>query len=188
MRTCAWTSTTWSCAASLSFVALVFGLVGVRDKNVRFAKQIGFPQLLGKDAGHASGLRLIDRAPFGDASAPAVAVLVECGHHFSREALAAAEEAVRRVVAVFLEGRTAPPSPAQTLIEITEAVTIKTDRFEWVREWGNMERVPVKGTLVGRDGDREVRTPHDDTYMVMPSIAEKHRRPGLTAVRFGQRV
>jgi hypothetical protein len=168
--------------------APALGLVGVCDKNVGFAKRLAFPELLIKDAGHAAGLRLIDRAPFGDASNAAVAMLVECGQHFSREALVAAEEAVQRVVSVYVDGRAAPPSPSQTLIEITEAVTIKTDSFEWTRDWGNMEVVPAKGTLVGRDGERDVRTPHEDTYMVMPSMARRHRKPGQTAVRFGRRV
>ncbi|HUR88118.1 MAG TPA: succinylglutamate desuccinylase/aspartoacylase family protein [Ramlibacter sp.] len=173
---------------SMTNAAPALGLVGISAKNVEFAKRVGYPALLVRDAGHASGLRLIDRAPFGDENASPVAMLVECGQHFSREALVGAEEAVRRTLAAFLEGRAEPAATPQTLIEITEAVTIQTDNFEWVRPWGNMEVVPAAGTLVGRDGQREVRTPHDGTYMVMPSISKKHLKRGLTAVRFGRRA
>jgi hypothetical protein len=148
---------------------------------------MGFPALLVRDAGHASGLRLIDRAPFGDPAAPPVAMLVECGEHFSREALVAAEESVRRCVAACVEGRPLTPAAPQSVIEVTQAVTIETPAFEFAQDWPNMCVVPAAGTLVARDGTREVRTPHDDTYMVMPASA-RHRKPGLTAVHFGRRV
>ena len=140
-----------------------------------------------RDAGHAAGLRLIDRHPFGDAAAAPVAMLVECGQHFSPAAFDAADEAVRRTIAVFLDGRSAEPAPPQSVIEVTQAVTIQTEAFEFTREWPNMSLVPESGTLVGRDGAREVRTTYDDTWLVMPASA-RYRRPGLTAVRFGRRV
>ena len=172
---------------SMTAPAPALGLVGLAPKNVAFARKLGFPALLVRDAGHASGLRLIDRAPFGDPAAPPVAMLVECGEHFSREALVAAEESVRRCIAVFAEGRDLAPAAPQSVIEVTQAVTIGSPAFEFTQDWPNMCVVPVAGTLVARDGTREVRTPHDDTYMVMPT-SSRHRKPGLTAVRFGRRV
>jgi len=172
---------------SMTEAAPALGLVGLAWKNVDFAQRVGFPALLVRDAGHAAGLRLIDRKPFSDAGATQVAMLVECGHHFSREALVAAEESVRRVADVYLSGKTVQPAAPQQVVDVTEAVTIQTDKFEFAREWGNMSVVPAAGTLVARDGDREVRTTYDDTYMIMPASA-RHRRPGLTAVRFGRRV
>lgn len=170
---------------SMTSAAPALGLAGLAPKNVQFARQLGFPALLVRDAGHAAGLRLIDRAPFGDPAAPPVAMLVECGEHFSREALAAAQEAVRRTVAVFLQGERLAPAAPQTVIEVTQAVTIETDSFEFVREWPNMAVIAKAGTLVARDGGREIRAPHDGTYMIMPA-ASRHRKPGQTAVRFGR--
>lgn len=172
---------------SMSSPAPALGLVGLAPKNVDFARQVGYPALLVRDAGHAAGLRLIDRFPFGDAAAAPVAMLVECGQHFSRAAFDAADEAVRRTIAVVLEGGPAGPSAPQSLIEITQAVTIETGAFEFVRDWPNMSRVAAAGTLVARDGAREVRTPHDDTWLVMPASA-RYRKPGLTGVRFGRTV
>lgn len=172
---------------SMSGAAPALGLVGLAPKNVDFARQVGYPALLVRDAGHAAGLRLIDRVPFGDAAAAPVAMLVECGQHFSRAAFDAADEAVRRTIGVVLEGGPAGPSAPQSLIEITQAVTIETDAFEFVREWPNMSVVAVAGTVVARDGAREVRTPHDDTWLVMPASA-RYRKPGLTGVRFGRTV
>lgn len=172
---------------SMTSPAPALGLVGLAPKNVDFARRIGFPQLLVRDAGHAAGLRLIDRAPFGDAAAPASAMLVECGEHFSREALDAADEAVRRTIAAFLRGETLEPASPQSVIDVVEAVTIQTGAFEFTQDWPNMAVVEKAGTLVGRDGEREVRTPHDETWLVMPASA-RYRKPGLTAVRFGRRI
>jgi succinylglutamate desuccinylase len=172
---------------SMTSPAPALGLVGLAPKNVAFARRIGFPALLVRDAGHAAGLRLIDRAPFGDPGSAPVAMLVECGQHFSREALVAAEEAVRRCVAACVHGEELAPAAPQSVIEVTQAVTIESTAFEFTQDWPNMCVVPAAGTLVARDGTREVRTPHDDTYMVMPASSQ-HRKPGLTAVRFGRRV
>jgi succinylglutamate desuccinylase len=172
---------------SMTSAAPALGLVGRASKNVRFARQLGGPALLVQDGGHAAGLRLIDRGAFADAAAAPVAMLVECGQHFSRAALDAADDAVQRTLAVFLEGASAPPAPCQRVIEVTEAVTIRSDAFEFACDWPNMAMVPQAGTLIGRDGDREVRTTYDNTWLVMPASA-RYRRPGLTAVRFGREV
>jgi succinylglutamate desuccinylase len=172
---------------SMTEAAPALGLVGLAQKNVAFARRIGFPALLVRDAGHASGLRLIDRAPFGDAAAAPVAMLVECGAHFSRAALDAASEAVRRTVAVCIDGNEEAPAAPQSIVEVTEAVTIRSPGFAFVEHWPNMGVVPRKGTLIARDGDTEVRTPYDDTWLVMPAT-ERFRQPGQTAVRFGRRV
>ena len=172
---------------SMTGAAPALGLVGLAPKNVALARKIGYPGLLIRDAGHAAGLRLIDRHPFGDATASATAMLVECGQHFSRAAFDAARETVARTIAVFLNARPTPPAPPQSVIEVVEAVTIRTEAFEFTQDWPNMAVVGKAGTLIGRDGDREVRAPHDDTYLVMPA-SQRFRKPGLTAVRLGKRM
>ena len=170
---------------SMTSVAPALGLVGLAGKNVEFAKRIGFPALLIRDAGHASGLRLIDRPPFGDAAASPAAMLVECGEHFGAPAFDAAEEVVRRTIAAVLNGQATDPAQPQSVIEVTQAVTIQTAAFAFEREWPNMAIVPKAGTLMARDGESEVRTPYDNTYLVMPA-SHRHIKPGLTAVRFGR--
>ena len=73
----------------------------------------------------------------------------------------------------------------QLVIEVEGPITIETDHFRFARTFEGFEVVPQKGTLIGHDGDREVRTPFDDCVMVMPS-----REPlkGKTAVRLGRIV
>jgi succinylglutamate desuccinylase len=172
---------------SMTSPAPALGLVGRAAKNVEFARRIGYPALLVQDAGHAAGLRLIDRQPFASPNAAPVAMLIECGAHFSRAAFDAAQQVVARMLSVFAQGAQAQPAEAQSVIEVTQAVTIRTGGFEFVRDWPNMACIPDAGTLVGRDGGEEVRTPYANAYMVMPASA-RYRKPGLTAVRFGRKV
>jgi succinylglutamate desuccinylase len=172
---------------SMTSPAPALGLVGRAAKNVKFAQRIGYPALLVQDAGHAAGLRLIDRHPFSAPDTSPVAMLIECGAHFSRAAFDAAAQVVARMLSVFVDGAQAAPADKQSVIEVTQAVTIRTGEFEFVRDWPNMSRVPDAGTLIAHDGSDEVRTPYDDTFLVMPASA-RYRRPGLTAVRFGRKV
>lgn len=172
---------------SMSGEAPALGLVGRAAKNVNFARRIGVPSLLVQDGGHAAGLRLIDRHPFATPGESAVAMLVECGQHFSRAAFDAATEAVDRTVSVLLDGSGTAPAPAQSVIGVTQAVTIQSESFRFTKDWPNMARVPLAGTLVAYDGAVEVRTPYDDAFLIMPASA-RYRRPGLTAVRFGRLV
>jgi succinylglutamate desuccinylase len=172
---------------SMTSPAPALGLVGLAAKNVDFAKRVGFPGLLIRDAGHAAGLRLIDRHPFGDPAASQVAMLIECGEHFSTAAFEAADEVVRRTISVYLEGQTPEAASPQHVIEVTSAITIQTDAFGFVRDWPNMSCVPQAGTLLGRDGELELRTPYDNTWLVMPASL-RYQKPGLTAVRFGRKV
>jgi hypothetical protein len=46
-----------------------------------------------------------------------------------------------------------------------------------------MQVVPVRGTLLAQDGARLVRTPYDDSVLIMPT---RRPRRGETAVRIGR--
>ena len=170
---------------SMSAAAPALGLVGRAKKNVAFARRVGFPSLLVQDAGHAAGLRLIDRHPFASPANLPVAMLVECGMHFSRAAFDAATQVVDRTISTFLDGLQVAPASAQSVIEVTEAVTIASESFQFSRDWPNMARVPLAGTVVAHDRGAEIRTPYHDAFLIMPASA-RYRRPGLTAVRFGR--
>ena len=75
--------------------------------------------------------------------------------------------------------------PRQRVIQVTEAVTITGDKFEFVRDFRGLEVLSPKGTLIGRDNGREVRTPYDDCVLIMPS---RRLAKGQTAVRLGRYV
>lgn len=168
-------------------------LAGIRAKGRALAEGIGAPRHVVMDAGHAAGKRIRDYAQFDDPARDNASVLVECGYHFYAEAADIAIQTSLRflrhfdaVAPAFLEAHLDPaPVEDQLVIEVEGPVTIETDHFRFDRTFEGFEVVPQKGTLIGHDGDREVRTPFDNCVMVMPS-----REPlkGKTAVRLGRIV
>jgi hypothetical protein len=75
--------------------------------------------------------------------------------------------------------------PRQRTIKVTEAITITGNNFEFVRDFRGLEVLTPKGTLIGRDNGREVRTPYDDCVLIMPS---RRLAKGQTAVRLGRYI
>lgn len=71
------------------------------------------------------------------------------------------------------------------MIEVTEAVTITGQRFDFTEDYRGLEVLPEKGTLIGRDDGKEVRTPYDNCVLIMPS---RRLVRGQTAVRLGRFV
>jgi predicted deacylase len=166
-------------------------LAGLLDKSVELARRVGAPATIVRDAGHASGRRMRDYGGFGDAGSPKTALLIECGQHWAQRAVDVAIETAFRLLATLgmidtataaRYGASDSPLP-QRVIHVTDAVTISSDRFEFVRDFKGMEVLPQAGTLLGRDGSREVRTPYDDCVLIMPSPRLSR---GQTAVRLGR--
>ena len=110
----------------------------------------------------------------------------------SSSALVAREVALRFlarfevVSAEFVDSRieSAPP-PTQHVIEVTGPYTIETDEFRFAESYVGMEVIGEAGTVIGWDGDREVRTPHENAVLIMPS---RRKRKGESAVRFGRQI
>ncbi len=168
-------------------------MAGPLDKGRRFAVEVGAPAHVVCDAGHAAGRRMRDYAAFGDPGSARNALLAECGQHWSRETGRVAVEVALRFLACtgavareWVDERLPQaPLPPQRVIEVSGPVTIETDRFRFAEDYRGMEVIPEQGTVIGRDGDREVRTPYPDCVLVMPS---RRLRRGESAVRFGRYV
>jgi len=170
-------------------------LAGVLPKSVQLARQVGIPELIMCDPGHAAGPRMRDYGGFSDPASPKAALLIECGQHWERRAAEVATDVTLRfLIAVgaatpddlaALGGPDFDAHPRQRVIEVTEAVTISGDRFEFVDDFRGLEVLPKKGSLIGHDGTREVRTPYDDCILIMPS---RRLVKGQTAVRLGRFV
>jgi hypothetical protein len=77
------------------------------------------------------------------------------------------------------------PPPPQKLIEVTDAVTIRSERFHFAVDYKGLEVIPKRGTEIARDGEEPVRTPYDDCILIMPS---RRLVKGQTAVRLGRYV
>jgi predicted deacylase len=170
-------------------------LAGVLDRSTALARRVGIPELIVCDKGHAAGPRMRDYGSFGDRAAAETALLIEAGQHWRGDTADVATDVMLRFLvavgtlseedAAAIAGEHFAARPAQRVIEVTEAVTITSDGFEFAGDFRGLEVLPAQDTLIGRDGVREVRTPYDDCVLIMPS---RRLLKGQTAVRLGRFV
>ena len=178
---------------SMQYATAPLMLAGLLERSRELAKRIGIPELIMCDAGHAAGPRMRDYGGFGDPGSAKTALLIECGQHWEhRSAEVATDVMLRFLIAAgsvqaedvaALGGPDFDAHPRQRVIEVTEAVTITGDRFDFSGDYRGLEMLGEKGSLIGRDGEREVRTPYDNCVLIMPS---RRLVRGQTAVRLGR--
>jgi hypothetical protein len=162
-------------------------------KGKGLARKVGVPERIVGGSGHAAGRRMCDYGGFDDPSSTKAVLLIECGQYWKKASgLLAKESTVRFLEAMgtlepglleLLENLYVPPS-AQQLFNVRETVTITQETFTFVENFVGGEIIRKAGTLIGHDGDIEIRTPVDDIMRVMPS---KHLWKGQTAARLANR-
>lgn len=166
-------------------------LAGNTEKGLALAHAIGAPQHILVDSGHAAGTRLRDYAGFGDPSSHKSALLVECGQHWERNVGVVGCDVMWRFLRHFeMFDRPwldrvigdADIAPQRT-IDVSQVVTYESTSFQWIRPLAGVEIIAQANTLIAIDGQREIRTPHDEAIMVMPV---RNPKPGQTAVRIGR--
>jgi predicted deacylase len=167
-------------------------LCGPLDKGKQFARDVGVPEFVVADAGHAAGKRMRDYGGFGDAASPRNALLVECGQHWERRSEAVAKETALRfllatgaVARDWIEARLGPKPVPQKIVEVTQAVTIHGDDFAFAGPYIGLETIAKAGTVIATDGPTNVTTPYDNCVLIMPS---RRLGKGQTAVRLGRYV
>ena len=166
-------------------------LAGLHSKGRRLALDVGAPVHVVCDAGHAAGTRLRDYAEFGDPDSRRNALLVECGQHWAKGTAEVAIDVALRFLGCtgaveheWIEERLGPGSPQpQRTIDVSQPVTVRSDRFRFIEEYQGMEIIPEQGTVIGWDDKRAIRTPYPDCVLIMPS---RRLRRGESAVRFGR--
>ena len=168
-------------------------LAGRQRKGLELAQAVGVPQHIVIDAGHAAGKRLRDYGAFDDPVDTRNALLIECGQHWERASPDVARQAALRFLRYF--GMVDPdffaahvdadPPPSQRAIQITDVVTIETDEFAFVQPVAGLDVIPRGGSLLARDGAKQVLTPYDNAVLIMPT---RRPRKGETAVRIGRFV
>jgi predicted deacylase len=178
---------------SMQYATAPLMLAGTLERTVALARQIGIPELIMCDVGHAAGPRMRDYGGFGDPASSKTALLIESGQHWERRAAEVGTDVMLRFLVVLgtvteddaepLGGPDFHSRPSQRIIQVTEVVTITGERFEFVEDYRGLEVLPRKGTLIGRDDGREVRTPYDNCVLIMPS---RRLAKGQTAVRLGR--
>ena len=75
--------------------------------------------------------------------------------------------------------------PPQRIVEVTATVTIVSDEFRFTQPLHGLQLIRRAGTVYAVDGGSEIRTPHDDCVLIMPTRKPKR---GETAVRLGRFV
>ena len=166
-------------------------ICGPLEKGIRMAFDVGVPEHVVSDTGHANGTRMRDFGGFGDAASPKNALLVECGQHWERNAERVAWQTTWRflrhlevVDAGKAEGEIETGIPPQKLIRVTDAVIANTPAFRFAKTFTGLEIVPREGDVIAWDGDQAVRAPYDNCVLVMP--VPNNVKTGLTAVRLGR--
>jgi predicted deacylase len=168
-------------------------LAGPRRKGLELARAIGIPEYIVVDAGHQAGRRLRDYGQFDDDADPRNALLIECGQHWETAAPIVAQQVMLRFLDHFAMADRQfihahvdrAQLPQQQTIAVTDIVTIETDAFAFARPVSGMMTIRTAGTVLARDGDREIRTPYDNCVLIMPT---RRPRKGETAVRLGRYV
>ena len=180
---------------SMQYATAPLMLAGTLDRSLALAKRVGIPELIMCDAGHAAGPRMRDYGGFGDAGSTKTALLIESGQHWERRAAEVATDVMLRFLialgvvtrddAAPLAGPDFDAYSRQRVIQVTDAVTITGDKFEFVQDFRGLEVLSPKGALIGRENGREIRTPYDECVLIMPS---RRLAKGQTAVRLGRYV
>ena len=178
---------------SMTDACPALALAGRHRKGVELARALGMPQYIVVDAGHRAGKRLRDYAGFDDPGDARNALLVECGQHWERHAATVAQQCALRFLRHFgvIDPELAASLigtdelPPQRVIEVTDVVTIASAAFSFALPVEGMMTIGHAGTLLARDGEREIRTPYDDCVLIMPARRSKR---GETGVRMGRYV
>lgn len=164
-------------------------LCGETAKGRRLALDIGVPAMVVADRGHAGGKRIIDYPRFADPQTPYAGNLVEAGQHWEPPTVDIAREAVSALLH-HLEmapvcAALPPPLPRARprFARVTKVVTATTANFGFVQDYRGGDVIAKRNTVIALDGTTEIRTPHNDCLLVMPSLRPSR---GHTAVRLAK--
>lgn len=164
-------------------------LCGSARRGRAVAMALGSPSLIVADDGHANGRRLIDYTPFTESGSGATAVLVEAGQHWRQSTvdsmLATITHLLRHAGLGWVPSTPVPEEKHRRCAEVTKAVTVQSGRFSFTQPFRGGDIVPYRDTLIATDGAAEIRTPHDQCLLVMPSLLPSR---GHTAVRLAQLI
>ena len=133
-----------------------------------------------------------DYEGFGDEASARTALLVECGQHWEKNAIAVARDCTARflLLAGVADERDIPagwllPLPDEIrIVRVTEPVVARSMGFRFAGPYTGLEVFEKAGTVVGWSDGEAITTPYDDCVLVMPSL--RQLRPGVTVVRLGR--
>jgi len=157
-------------------------IAGQAAESRTLGLRLGTPPLVVADHGHQTGRRLIDSPAFAERPA----LLVEGGPHWEETTLETLERCATTLLQEYglIPPALAPVTPGR-LAEVTRTVIAGTHAFTFVEQFRGGTVIPRRNTLLALDGDQEIRTPHDDCLLIMPSPRALR---GHTAIRLARYV
>jgi predicted deacylase len=169
-------------------------ICGALDKGITFARDVGLPEFIVSDNGHANGTRMRDYGGFGEPTSAKNALLVECGQHWEAAAADVAWQSTWRFLRATKcvdEGLAksqinAAPLPATKVIRVTDALIANSPDYRFREGTKGLDIIARRGDLIAHDGGNPVLAPYDNCVLIMPTLI--HVKPGLTVVRIGQLV
>jgi len=167
-------------------------VAGPLRKGIELATRLGAPGTVICDEGHPEGRRMRDYEGFGDEGSARTALLVECGQHWEKNAVAVARDCTARflLLAGVADESDIPagwlsPLPGEIrIVRVTEPVVARSMDFRFAGPYTGLEVFEKAGTVVGWSDGEAIITPYDDCVLVMPSL--RQLRPGVTVVRLGR--
>ncbi len=156
-------------------------LCGPTTQGRHLAQSLATPPLVIADTGHAGGKRLIDYGRFTETPSTAAAILLEAGQHWLPPTVTQMQQTIAALLHPPATPKPATPHP--TYAEVTHVITATTNRFTFTRNYHGGEIIPEAQTLIAHDGDTEIRTPHNNCLLVMPSLKPSR---GHTAIRLAR--
>ena len=162
------------------------------QKSIHLAAKIGLPEWLMMDTGHVNGLRMIERAAFGDPSKHNTAILLEAGQHWEKACEQIARETTLKFLKVtgvtsaeWADSRCSLPPVDQKVVQVTEGYTARSLDFEWLALYNGLEVIEKSGTALAEDAGHSVCTPYDNAVLIMPTRSKRFT-VGSTMVRYGR--
>jgi predicted deacylase len=181
---------------SMSAPSAPLMVCGVRpkggQKSIHLAAKIGLPEWLMMDTGHVNGLRMIERAAFGDPSKHNTAILLEAGQHWEKACEQIARETTLKFLKVtgvtsaeWADSRCSLPPVEQKVVQVTEGYAARSLDFEWLAVYNGLEVIEKSGTALAEDAGDAVCTPYDNAVLIMPTRSKRFT-VGSTMVRYGR--
>jgi predicted deacylase len=181
---------------SMSAPSAPLMVCGVRpqggQKSINLSAKIGLPEWLMVDTGHANGLRMIERAAFGDPTKHNTAILLEAGQHWEKSCEQIARETTLKFLkvtgvaeAAWVDPRCSLPVKEQKVVQVTEGYAAKSLDFEWLEVYNGLEVIEKAGTALANDAGYALRTPYDNAVLIMPTRSKRFT-VGSTMLRFGR--
>lgn len=121
-------------------------------------------------------VRLRNFGRFGDPSDFAVAIQVEAGQHWQSETVDVAMTITHQFLETIslLPAIDRPPGGEQLVLNVIDILRCDGPGFAFQDDFANGAFFADSGTLIATEGEREIRTPVDDCYLIMPVHFRRH--------------